>query len=106
MALDLFGDAGVDVAVLEVGLGGRLDATNVVDPVAAVITAVDFDHQAYLGDTIEAIAREKAGVIKPGCLTILASNPDRRARDRLARPATGSRQAWCMRRRVSPPAPR
>jgi dihydrofolate synthase/folylpolyglutamate synthase len=58
-----------------VGLGGRLDATNVVDPVAVAITAIDFDHQAYLGHTLEAIAREKAGVIKPGCLAVLAGNP-------------------------------
>ena len=56
----------VDVAVLEVGLGGRLDATNVVMPMAAAITSIDFDHEAQLGETLEAIAREKAGVIKPG----------------------------------------
>ena len=75
MAFEIFREARVDVAVLEVGLGGRLDATNVVDPVAVAITAIDFDHQAFLGDTIEAIAREKAGVIKPDCLTVLAANP-------------------------------
>jgi dihydrofolate synthase/folylpolyglutamate synthase len=66
IAFVLFRDAAVDVAVLEVGLGGRLDATNVVQPMAAAITSIDFDHQAQLGDTLEAIAREKAGVIKPG----------------------------------------
>ena len=75
IAFEIFRDAGVDIAVLEVGLGGRLDATNVVDPIAVAITAIDFDHQAYLGHTLEAIAREKAGVIKPGCLTVLAKNP-------------------------------
>ena len=74
-AFEIFRDAHVDVAVLEVGLGGRLDATNIVTPVAVVITSVDFDHQAYLGDTLEAIAREKAGVIKPGCSAVLAANP-------------------------------
>ncbi|HYN08433.1 MAG TPA: folylpolyglutamate synthase/dihydrofolate synthase family protein [Vicinamibacterales bacterium] len=74
-AFEIFRDGQVDVAVLEVGLGGRLDATNVVTPIAVAITAIDFDHQAYLGDTIEAIAREKAGVIKPDCLTVLAINP-------------------------------
>jgi dihydrofolate synthase / folylpolyglutamate synthase len=66
MAFVLFQEAGVDVAVLEVGLGGRLDATNIVNPIAAAITSIDFDHQAQLGDTIAEIAREKAGVIKPG----------------------------------------
>lgn len=74
-AFEIFRDAHVEVAVLEVGLGGRLDATNIVTPVAVAITSVDFDHQAYLGDTLEAIAREKAGVIKPGCLVVLAANP-------------------------------
>ncbi len=76
MAFEMFRDAAVEVAVLEVGLGGRLDATNVIDdPIAVAITSIDFDHQAYLGDTIEAIAREKAGVIKRGALTMLARNP-------------------------------
>lgn len=65
-AFELFRRARVEIAVLEVGLGGRLDATNVVTPVAAAITSIDFDHQAQLGNTIESIAREKAGVIKPG----------------------------------------
>jgi dihydrofolate synthase/folylpolyglutamate synthase len=73
-AFEIFRDAGVHIAVLEVGLGGRLDATNIVTPVAVAITSIDFDHQAFLGDTIEAIAREKAGVIKPGCLAVLAAN--------------------------------
>ena len=75
LAFDVFRDAKVEIAVLEVGLGGRLDATNVVDAKAAVITAIDFDHQEYLGDTLELIAAEKAAVIKPGALVILAKNP-------------------------------
>jgi dihydrofolate synthase/folylpolyglutamate synthase len=75
MALDAFRDARVDLAVLEVGLGGRLDATNAVDEIAAVITAIDFDHEQYLGTTIEAIAGEKAGIIKPGCFAVLGRNP-------------------------------
>ncbi len=75
VALDAFRDARVDVAVLEVGLGGRLDATNVVDSIAEAITMIDFDHQQYLGNTIEAIAREKAAIIKPGSFVVLASNP-------------------------------
>jgi dihydrofolate synthase/folylpolyglutamate synthase len=75
VALDVFRNAAIDVAVLEVGLGGRLDATNVVDAMAAVITSVDFDHEQYLGDTLEAIAREKAGVIRAGAIVVLAANP-------------------------------
>jgi dihydrofolate synthase/folylpolyglutamate synthase len=64
IAFVLFHQAGVRIAVLEVGLGGRLDATNVVDPVAAAITSIDLDHEAQLGDTLASIAYEKAGVIK------------------------------------------
>jgi dihydrofolate synthase/folylpolyglutamate synthase len=75
LALEAFRDAEIDVAVLEVGLGGRLDATNVVDSVAEVITSIDFDHEAYLGNTIEEIAREKAGVIKRASIAVLADNP-------------------------------
>ena len=75
LALDVFRNAPIDVAVLEVGLGGRLDATNVVNAKAAVITSVDFDHEEYLGRTIDAIAGEKAAVIKPGALAVLAANP-------------------------------
>jgi dihydrofolate synthase/folylpolyglutamate synthase len=74
IALDVFRDARVDVAVLEVGLGGRLDATNVVSPVAVGITAIDFDHEQYLGHTLAAIAAEKAGVIKPGAFVVAAEN--------------------------------
>jgi dihydrofolate synthase/folylpolyglutamate synthase len=64
-ALELFRRAGVDVAVLEVGLGGRLDATNVITPVATAITSIAFDHEKYLGHTLVSIAAEKAGIIKP-----------------------------------------
>jgi dihydrofolate synthase/folylpolyglutamate synthase len=63
-AFELFRRAGVEVAVVEVGLGGRLDATNVLTPIAAAITSIDFDHQDLLGGTLAAIAREKAGVIR------------------------------------------
>jgi dihydrofolate synthase/folylpolyglutamate synthase len=75
VALEIFRRRHIDIAVLEVGLGGRLDATNVVTPIAATITAIDLDHQQYLGDTIEAIAAEKAGVIKPGRPVVLGRNP-------------------------------
>ena len=74
LALEGFRDAAVNAAVLEVGLGGRLDATNAVPSRGVAITAVDYDHQAYLGHTIEEIAREKAGVIKPGGLAVLGEN--------------------------------
>ncbi|HVW08145.1 MAG TPA: folylpolyglutamate synthase/dihydrofolate synthase family protein [Bryobacteraceae bacterium] len=66
MAFVAFARAGVEMVVLETGLGGRLDATNVVDPEAAVITQIDFDHEAFLGSSIESIAAEKAGILKPG----------------------------------------
>ncbi|WP_218418424.1 bifunctional tetrahydrofolate synthase/dihydrofolate synthase [Alteromonas lipotrueae] len=63
-AMKMMQDWGVDVAVLEVGLGGRLDATNILDPDLAIITTIDLDHQDWLGDTREAIAREKAGIMR------------------------------------------
>jgi dihydrofolate synthase / folylpolyglutamate synthase len=74
VALELFRRAGVDIAVLEVGLGGRLDATNVVSPpyvVATAITSIAFDHQMYLGTTLREIALEKAGIIKPGVSVVV-----------------------------------
>ncbi|MEW6458245.1 MAG: folylpolyglutamate synthase/dihydrofolate synthase family protein [Bacillota bacterium] len=73
LALQLFREERVDVAVLEVGLGGRLDATNVIRPAVAVITNVTLDHQEYLGETIAEIAREKAGIIKPGVPLVTAA---------------------------------
>lgn len=72
MAFAAFADAPVDVAVLEVGLGGTWDATNVADADVAVITPIDLDHTHLLGDTIAEIAAEKAGIIKPGAQAILA----------------------------------
>jgi dihydrofolate synthase/folylpolyglutamate synthase len=65
-----------DAVVLEVGLGGRFDATNVVDPIAACITPIALDHQEFLGDSIAAIAAEKAGIIKPGRHSILGPQDD------------------------------
>lgn len=70
MAFCHFADAGVHIAVLEVGMGGRLDATNVVEPVVSVITDVALDHQKYLGNTIAEIAREKAGIIREGGVVV------------------------------------
>jgi|SoiMethySBSTD1v2_1073268.scaffolds.fasta_scaffold30656_2 dihydrofolate synthase / folylpolyglutamate synthase len=74
-AFELFREAGVAIAVLEVGLGGRLDATNVVQPFVTAITSIGFDHQAQLGDTLESIAFEKAGIIKPGVPVICGDLP-------------------------------
>jgi dihydrofolate synthase/folylpolyglutamate synthase len=70
IALSWFRRMGVDLALLEVGLGGRLDATNIVTPVAGVITSIGLEHRQYLGDTIAAIATEKAGVIKTGMVVV------------------------------------
>lgn len=66
LAFDYFRAQGVDLVVLETGLGGRLDATNVVNPLVSVLTSIDLDHQAWLGHTLSEIALEKAGIIKPG----------------------------------------
>jgi dihydrofolate synthase/folylpolyglutamate synthase len=75
IALELFKRAGVSIAVLEVGLGGRFDATNIVTPVAAAITSIDLDHTRYLGNTLAEIAFEKAGVIKPGIPVVVGDLP-------------------------------
>src|SRR5688572_16242424 len=66
IAFLLFAERGVEVAALEVGLGGRFDATNIVDPVASIITSISLDHRRILGDTEEAILGEKLGVSRPG----------------------------------------
>ena len=66
LAFDYFRSQTVDLVVLETGLGGRLDATNVVHPLVSVLTSIDMDHQKWLGDTLSGIAAEKAGIIKPG----------------------------------------
>ena len=73
MGFWLFRELGVETAVVETGLGGRLDATNVVEPALTVITPIDFDHEAYLGHTLEAIAAEKAGILKPGVPAVLGA---------------------------------
>jgi len=74
-AFDLFRRAAVETAVLEVGLGGRLDATNVVLPEVTAITSIALDHQKYLGSTLTEIAREKAGIIKPGVPVVVGTMP-------------------------------
>jgi dihydrofolate synthase/folylpolyglutamate synthase len=74
VAFDYFADHKVDVAVVEVGLGGRLDATNVITPLVSVITNIDYDHTEYLGNTLREIATEKAGIIKPGVPVVTAED--------------------------------
>jgi len=76
MAYAAFADAPVDVAVVEVGMGGTWDATNVVDADVAVLTPIAVDHAAYLGDTPVAIAREKVGIIKPGSVVVTAEQSE------------------------------
>jgi dihydrofolate synthase/folylpolyglutamate synthase len=87
MAFAAFADAPVDVAVLEVGMGGTWDATNVADGAVAVITPVSLDHTQYLGSTVEEIAAEKAGIIKPGAVAVLGRQPPGAARVLLRRAA-------------------
>ena len=76
LAFAYFSDQKVDVAVIEVGLGGRLDATNIINPELSVITNVAFDHQHLLGDTIALIAKEKAGIIKEGVPVVLGATSE------------------------------
>lgn len=71
MAFDWFALQNVDIAVIETGLGGRLDTTNIITPILSVITNISFDHTAQLGNTLESIAREKAGIIKPGIPVVI-----------------------------------
>lgn len=73
MALHHFADEHCDIVIWETGMGGRLDATNIITPECSIITNVSLDHQAWLGHTIEQIAREKAGIIKPGKPVITAT---------------------------------
>ena len=73
LAFEFFARAGAQFAVCEVGMGGRLDATNILAPEVAVITQIDFDHENYLGHSIEEIAAEKAGIIKPGARVVSAA---------------------------------
>src|SRR5271157_4071909 len=70
MAFEYFARSRPDMVVLEVGMGGRLDATNVVDPRISIITDIALDHQKYLGETVAEIAREKAGIVRPGGVVV------------------------------------
>ncbi|GAC1477357.1 MAG: folylpolyglutamate synthase/dihydrofolate synthase family protein [Gemmatimonadaceae bacterium] len=101
MAFDYFAQSAVDIAVIEVGLGGRLDATNVVRPLASAVVSIGRDHTEYLGETLEAIATEKAGVFKPDVPAIIGEqSPDLRrylaaaARTAGARPVSVAGDDW------------
>ncbi len=100
-ALDLFAAAGLDVVVLEVGLGGRLDAVNIIDPDVALITTVDIDHTNWLGQTREQIGREKAGIMRQGRPVIFAGDemPDsiRQAAEKVGAKLllAGQDYQWC-----------
>jgi dihydrofolate synthase/folylpolyglutamate synthase len=76
IAFVYFAEAGVQLAVFETGLGGRLDSTNIVAPQVSIITRIDFDHENFLGHSLREIAAEKAGIIKPGIPVIIAEQPD------------------------------
>jgi dihydrofolate synthase/folylpolyglutamate synthase len=81
-ALAVFGEAALDAAILEVGLGGRLDAVNIVDADVAAVVSVDLDHQSYLGDNRESIGFEKAGIFRPGRPAIFGDlDPPRRLKE-------------------------
>jgi dihydrofolate synthase / folylpolyglutamate synthase len=73
MAFDYFAKEKVDYAVIEVGMGGRLDSTNIIRPVLSVITSISFDHKQFLGDTLQKIAAEKAGIIKYGVPVVIST---------------------------------
>ncbi len=91
MAFLQFQRSRVDVAVVEVGMGGRLDATNIVVPEVSVITSIGLDHCAELGDTVEKIAREKAGIIKPGRPVVIGRMPE--GAERVIREVAAAQQA-------------
>ncbi|MEQ1920473.1 MAG: cyanophycin synthetase, partial [Elusimicrobiota bacterium] len=107
VAFQHFADKRCAVMILETGLGGRLDATNVVpSPLAAIVTSIDYDHQAYLGDTLKAIAREKTGIFKPGRpavrpdLPILRRAPLRGKPVIVAKPWKSVRAEWAHGRQI------
>jgi len=96
MAFDWFRKQKVDIAVIECGLGGRLDSTNIIRPVLSIITTIGYDHKDILGDTIVKIASEKAGIIKRNVPTVIGKMPDE-ARDVMLRTASevGTSAVYC-----------
>ncbi|MGI6260061.1 MAG: bifunctional folylpolyglutamate synthase/dihydrofolate synthase [Anaerolineaceae bacterium] len=81
LAFQYYFQQNIDIAVIEVGLGGRLDATNVIDPLVSVITSISYDHMSVLGSTLQEIAAEKGGIIKPGCPVVLSPQKEEAARE-------------------------
>ena len=90
MAFEYFAESRVDIAVIEIGLGGRLDSTNIINPVLSVITNIGHDHMDLLGDTLEKIAREKAGIIK-NRIPVVISETQEETKERFYRKSTGNR---------------
>lgn len=95
MAVELFSRQNVDIAIYEVGLGGRLDATNALDPQLSIITTLGFDHQKYLGDTIESIAYEKSGIMRQTRPVILGPQEHPGALDALREQAHLHKVSFC-----------
>lgn len=95
MAFQHFAELEIDIAIIETGLGGRLDSTNIITPELSIITNISYDHADLLGPTLPDIAREKAGIIKPGVPVIIGEWQDETARVfKIAAAATGSRLTW------------
>src|SRR5205823_878450 len=76
MAFEYFTNKEVDIAIIETGLGGRLDSTNIITPLLSIITNIGYDHTNILGNTLEGIASEKAGIIKPGIPVIIGESTE------------------------------
>ena len=102
IAFAYFAEAGAQIAIFETGLGGRLDATNIIVPEACIITRIDFDHENFLGHSLPEIAAEKAGIIKPGVPVIVAEQRDEarpvilaKAHD-LSAPIIETNSAFCI----------
>lgn len=94
MAFKYFSEQKIDIAVVETGLGGRLDATNTVDPILSVITSISYDHTSFLGNTIEKIAGEKAGIIKTNVPVICAFQPYNGAKTVIEKIANTKKSPW------------
>ena len=94
IAFKYFADKKIDVAVVETGMGGRFDSTNVIDPIASIITGIDLDHTEYLGTSLNEIAMEKAGIIKPQSYVIIGEKREE-LQDYFAKTAT-EQHARCV----------
>lgn len=94
MAFEYFKEQKVDIAVIETGLGGRLDSTNIVDPILTIITSISMDHTSFLGNTVEQIAAEKAGIIKPNVPVICGCQPYPEAAEVIKKTAAKQNSPW------------